>query len=213
MKMTIKNLILGVAVLGLAAPLYAVDPIDGEGGDVQLLEPGGEGEEAVRLVPPVRLIDDAVTGLELQPEQQQQYQQIFKQHAPKIQKHFQQQQQIFTPEQKAKRREVIKKGREEGKQGQELQQYVQSQVPLTPQQQKQYTDCETEIKKCQTQFQTDVEKILTPQQQELLPPVGGKWKGKGKGKRPPNPGKQGPPPTPGKQGPPPTPGKEPLKTQ
>ena len=175
MKLSLKNLILGLAVLAIAAPLYAVDPVAGD-----------DGEEQVRLIPPVRLIDEAVDELELDGKQQEQYQQIFKQHAPQIQKHFQQQQQIFTPEQKTKRREVIKKGREEGLQGQKLQQYVQQQVPLTPQQQKQFTQCQTEIKKCQTKFHQEVNKILTPQQQELLPPIGGKKGKKGKNPRKPN---------------------------
>ena len=187
MKLTLKNLILGVAVLGIAAPLYAVDPAEGEGGpDVQLLEPGAD-----NLVPPVRIIDRAINELELKPDQKEQYQEIFKQHAPQLQQHFQQQQQIYTPEQKKKRREVVKKGREDGLQGQKLQQYVQSQVPLTPEQQKQFTQVQTEIKKCQTKFHQEVSKILTPEQQELLPPIGGK-KGKGKGKRPNKPNKPGP---------------------
>jgi len=184
MKITLKSLLL-VVVAAFVAASFATTPLSA-------VEPEEPAEESVRLPPPVRLIDNSVGELELTEEQEKKYQEVFKQHAPQIQKQYVQQQSVYTPEQKKKRREAVKKGKQEGLKGRKLQQYVQSQVPLTPQQQKQHTDYQTEILKSQQKFRQDVEKILTPQQREKLPRWGGK-KGKGKGKRGKlRPGKPGP---------------------
>ncbi len=181
MKTPIKTVLLAALAAVLSAPLLAQ-------------QPAAPDEEKVRLPPPIRLLDNSVNDLKLSEQQQQQYQQIVKQHAPPIQKQFTQQQSIYTPEQKTKRRQAFKQGKDDGLDGRELRQFVQSQVQLSPQQQKQHTDYQTQILKSQQQFRQDVVEILTPAQQEQLPPIGGKkGKGKGKGKRRPTPPDSGPP--------------------
>ncbi len=177
MKTTLKMTLLALVAALMAAPAMAIDPAEGD-------DNAADRVDEVRLPPPVRLIDNSVQKLDLDEGQKEKYQQIVKQHAPQIQQHIQQQQQIYTPEQKQKRREVTKQGKDDGLQGQELRQFVQSKIELTPEQQKQHTDCQTNIVKSQQKFRQDVLKILTPQQQEKIPEYGGK---KGKGKR----GKEG----------------------
>jgi Spy/CpxP family protein refolding chaperone len=127
-----------------------------------------------------REFDEAIGGLGLKEDQKGKYEQIYKQHAPVLQKHFQQQQSIYTPEQKIQYQEAGKKAKEQGLKGKEYHQFAQKAVKFTPDQQKQYIQCETDIAKEHDKFYGDVEKILTPEQQEKIP----KHLKKGKGKEP-----------------------------
>jgi hypothetical protein len=128
-----------------------------------------------------REFDEYVSGgLGFNEEQKGKYQDIYKQHAPVLQKHFQQQQSIYTPEQKIQYQEAGKKAKDMGLKGKEYHQFAQKAVKFTPDQQKQYVQCETEIAKSYDKYYGDVQKIMTPAQVEKLPP---KFK-KGKGKEP-----------------------------
>lgn len=162
MKKILK--LLAVALVGLlAAPLAA------EEGD----------DQPLKLPPQAKVIDSSVQKLGLQEDQKGKYQQIFQQYAPVLQKQYEQQMQIYTPEQKTKRHEASVKAKEQKLKGKEYEQFVQSAVQFTPEQQKQYVDCETEIMKTQSKYREEVYQILTPEQQEKFPKFG-KDKGKGK---------------------------------
>ena len=119
--------------------------------------------------------------LKFSDKQQTQYQQIYKQHQPILQKHYQTQQKIYTQDQWKQHTVAVQKADKDGLVGKKRQQYIQSAVQFTPEQQKQYTQCQTEITKCHNKYYDEVVQILTPQQQELIPKhfkVGKKGKGK-----------------------------------
>jgi Spy/CpxP family protein refolding chaperone len=164
MKKSMEKLLALAIVALLSAPLAAQ---------------ADEGDKPVRLPPQAKVIDDSIDELELTEEQKGKYEQIYKQHVPVLQKQFEQQQKIYTPEQKTKRKEAQTKAKEQGLKGKEFQQFVQSAVQFTPEQQKQFTECETDIMKTQSKFREEVYQILTPDQQEKFPKFG---KNKGKGK-------------------------------
>jgi hypothetical protein len=191
MKILLTKMFALLVVALLAAPVLAQgDGPDGgarlgggdgpQGGGPQGGGPGGD------LPPPAYEIDSSIRELGLNDDQKGKYEQIYKQHVPVLQKQYEQQQQIFTPDQKAKRQEAMGKAKEQGLKGKEYEQFVQSSVKLSPEQQKQFIDCDTDMKKSQSKFREEVYQILTPSQQEKFPKANPKKNGK-------NPPKQGGP--------------------
>ena len=167
MKTALKSLFVATIAVVLAAPLTA-------------WEPDEKDKVKGRVPAPVKALDAAVQELELGEEQQEQYQKIYQQHVPMIQKLLHSQLDIYTPEQRKQRKGAKEKGMAEGLKGKKLRDFVQSQIELTPDQQKQFVDGQVKLLDRQQKFRQEVIEILTPAQQEQLRPSGGK---KGKGKR------------------------------
>lgn len=165
MKTSMEKLLALAIVALFAAPLTA------------------RGDEGAKFIPPqAKVIDDTIDELDLDEEQQGKYQKIYEQHLPVLQKQYEQQEQIFTPAQKTKRKEAMTKAKTQGLKGKEYEQFVQKSYQFTPEQQKQYIDCETDIIKTQGKFRDEVYQILTPSQQEKFPKFKGKDKVEPKGK-------------------------------
>ena len=166
MKTSIVKLLALAIVAVLTAPLAAQ-------GD-------GEGE---RFIPPqAKVIDESIQELGLNESQQGKYQKIYEQHLPVLQKQYEQQEQIYTPEQKTKRNSAMTKAKDQGLKGKQYEQFVQQSYQFTPEQQKQYVDCETDMIKTQGKLRDEVYQILTPGQQEKFPKFKGKDKVEPKGK-------------------------------
>ncbi|MCA9267048.1 MAG: hypothetical protein KDA41_01185 [Planctomycetales bacterium] len=171
MKTALKTLLVAVLAVVGTSSLFAIDPAEGD-------------QAKGKLPPQAQQFTQAVTKIGLNEGQKEQYQQIFKQHAPQLQKLYSQQMEIYTPEQVKARQTAMKQGKEEGLQGQKLQQFVQSAVQFTPEQKKQFVQCQTETAKCEQKFESEVVQILTATQKEQLPELTGKGKKGGKGKVP-----------------------------
>ncbi len=140
-------------------------------------------DEGENFVPPqAKVIDETIGELGLNDDQMGKYQKIYEQHLPVLKKQYEQQEQIFTPDQKAKRNDAKLKAKDQGLKGKDYEQFVQQSYQFTPEQQKQYVECETDMIKTQGKFRDEVYQILTPQQQEKFPKFKGKDKVGPKGK-------------------------------
>lgn len=109
-------------------------------------------------------------------EQKAKIEAINKEYTPKFRALAKKGSDALTAEQKTARREAMKKAKEAGKKGKELQSEVESAMKLTDEQKEQLAKVKAETMKLRQEMEGKVVALLTPEQKAELPKKGKRGK-------------------------------------